>query len=111
MKASVSFLLASLTVTVFVLSPELIAAFPDDFRIRNGRDYPGYDYRSIELPNADISECIEACRRDSRCRVCTLVKPGIQGPNARCWLKDRIPASRRDNCCVSAIKSRSSIRR
>jgi hypothetical protein len=55
-----------------------------------GRD--GADYRSIDLASANPSLCRDACIGEARCRAYTYVAPGIQGPQAVCWLKDRAPA-------------------
>lgn len=66
---------------------------------------PGMDFRSFDLSTADPKLCEQACARDNRCRSFTYVKPGVQGRNARCWLKSGVPASRRDTCCVSGLKA------
>jgi hypothetical protein len=31
------------------------------------------------------------------------VQPGVQGPNARCWLKNSVPPPVASNCCVSGV--------
>jgi hypothetical protein len=62
---------------------------------------PGKDYKSIELPSADPALCRRACDGDAQCRAYTYVKPGVQGPSARCWLKSEVPPGMRDECCVS----------
>jgi hypothetical protein len=33
-----------------------------------------------------------------------MVKPGVQGKKARCYLKDRTPAKYKSNCCVSGVE-------
>jgi hypothetical protein len=69
---------------------------------RYGGDYQGFDV------NADHVElCEDACKNDTKCRAWTYVKPGLQTKNARCWLKDVVPASSNDVCCVSGTKTRS----
>jgi hypothetical protein len=69
---------------------------------RWGGDYTGFDIRSdhVEL-------CESACKDDTKCLAWTYVKPSIQGPQARCWLKNVIPAVSNDVCCVSGAKTRS----
>ena len=50
--------------------------------------------------------CRQACLEDERCRAYTYVKPGVQGPKARCYFKDPAPAATADACCVSGVKQR-----
>jgi hypothetical protein len=69
-----------------------------------GIDRPGMDYQNFDLPAPDPAPCRAACEKDGRCRAFTYVKPGIQGPNARCWLKTAIPEPRPNACCISGIK-------
>lgn len=65
----------------------------------------GSDYRSFDLAEADPELCRAACDDDARCKAFTYVKPGLQGPNAKCWLKDPIPLPRaHEDCCVSGVK-------
>lgn len=66
---------------------------------------PGMDYRSFDLQDARPELCRQACERDEKCRAYTYIKPGIQGPNARCWLKSGIPAPKKGGCCVSGVKT------
>jgi len=51
------------------------------------------------------TECQQACNADVRCQAYTYVRAGVQGPQARCWLKSAVPPGRPDNCCVSGIKT------
>jgi hypothetical protein len=69
-----------------------------------GWDRPGLDYRSFDLRRPRDYLCSMACRRDYRCRAWTYVRPGVQGPRARCWLKYAVPAPVRNNCCISGTK-------
>ncbi len=71
---------------------------------------PGNDYRNFDLEQPGpgslwgaATNCQLTCQNDPRCRVWTYVKPGVQGPKARCWLKDAIPAARANNCCASGV--------
>ncbi|MGZ3419856.1 MAG: PAN domain-containing protein [Polyangiales bacterium] len=65
----------------------------------------GSDYKVFDLAADDPELCRDACEQDARCRAFTYVKPGIQGPLAKCWLKDPAPAPRaNEGCCVSGIK-------
>jgi hypothetical protein len=74
-------------------------------------DRPGGDFRSfdIEPKNREGSflsaegECQFSCQNDPHCQTWTYVKPGLQGPNARCWLKNVIPAAVANGCCTSGV--------
>jgi uncharacterized protein YkwD len=68
-----------------------------------GIDMPGSDYRNFDLePSiAGFGPCKAACESDARCMAWTFVKSGVQGPKARCWLKDAKPHQVRNDCCVS----------
>lgn len=65
----------------------------------------GSDYQSFDLDADDPELCQEACDKDTRCKAFTYVKPGLQGPKAKCWLKDVVPQPRlNEGCCVSGVK-------
>lgn len=74
---------------------------PDEPNTNRG----GGDYTSMDLSVADPAACETACANDGRCRAWTYVQPGVQGPNARCWLKDVVPNPTADTCCVSGVKT------
>jgi len=63
----------------------------------------GMDYKNFDLSSADPKLCEDACKGDPNCKAYTYVKPGIQGPSARCWLKSGVPAADRNTCCISGI--------
>jgi PAN domain len=64
---------------------------------------PGSDYDNF---NADWPGlCRNTCGGESRCQAWTWVKPGIQGPSGRCWLKHRLPDIVRDACCNSGPRN------
>ena len=65
----------------------------------DGFDQPGGDYTNFEAASWFV--CRNSCGGDSRCRAWTWVKPDIQGPAGRCWLKDRTPPLVRNACCNS----------
>jgi hypothetical protein len=69
-----------------------------------GIDRPGSDYFSYTMRAPRDSLCAWRCMQDARCRAWTYVRPGVQGPRARCWLKNAVPAPVRNNCCVSGVK-------
>ncbi len=64
-------------------------------------DRPGGDYRNFDLSAPSHEACLAACVGDARCKAYTYVKPGVQGPIARCWLKESRPYASANNCCVS----------
>ncbi len=65
----------------------------------------GSDYRSFEMSQPDPTLCQKECENDATCRAFTYVKPGVQGPTARCWLKNAVPDASANTCCVSGVKS------
>lgn len=68
-------------------------------------DRPGTDFRNFDMASDDPWVCESACNGDRRCKSWTYVKPGVQGPKARCWLKAGIPPMRSNACCTSGIKA------
>jgi 1-phosphatidylinositol phosphodiesterase len=65
---------------------------------------PGFDYSSFELPAPSPDSCQSSCMKDPACVAFTYVNPGVQGPNAHCWLKNAVPAPVPETCCVSGTK-------
>lgn len=67
-------------------------------------DRYGADYRIFELPPDPTGlACKQACEKDDRCRAWTYLRPGYQGPAARCYLKERVTRPRRRPCCMSGV--------
>jgi hypothetical protein len=95
-----------LTAIVFVLAAALLslgkAATADDDLIEPNINRIGGDIRSLDV--ATQAACEVACGNQGGCRSWTYVKPGVQGPKAKCWLKKGFPTPRADNCCVSGVK-------
>ena len=48
--------------------------------------------------------CESTCDRTPSCRGWTWVKPGVQGPQAVCWIKKQIVSTVRSNCCISGYR-------
>ena len=71
----------------------------------NNTNRSGQDYKNFWLNAPDPGLCRDACANDPNCQAYTYVKPGIQGPKARCWLKKGVPAAQSNNCCVSGVKT------
>jgi 1-phosphatidylinositol phosphodiesterase len=67
-------------------------------------DRPGSDYRSFDLRAPRPETCRDTCWSDPQCRAFTYVRPGVQGPNARCALKNVVPPARPADCCLSGVK-------
>ncbi|HUE09706.1 MAG TPA: PAN domain-containing protein [Steroidobacteraceae bacterium] len=67
-------------------------------------DLRGSSYRNFELPADSWSLCQSACKTEPQCLAWTSVHPGLQGPNARCWLKNKIPPATANLCCTSGIE-------
>jgi hypothetical protein len=67
-------------------------------------DRPGSNYRDFDLPNPRPETCRDACWAEPQCRAFTYVRPGVQGPRARCWLKNVAPPARPNDCCLSGVK-------
>ena len=51
----------------------------------------GSDYRSFDLGSTRPEECRDTCMIEPQCVAFTYVNPGVQGPSARCWLKNSVP--------------------
>lgn len=66
-------------------------------------DMPGNDYDNFEASSPFI--CRNSCGGDSKCQGWTWVKPGIQGPSGRCWLKFKLPALVKNSCCNSGPRN------
>jgi hypothetical protein len=67
-------------------------------------DRTGGDYRHFDLASDPTGQsCKKVCEDDNRCRAWTYVRPGYLGPQARCYLKDRITPPRRKPCCLSGV--------
>ena len=73
--------------------------------LEQGVERPGLDYKSFWLKKDSPELCRQACADDEKCMAYTFVKPGVQGPQARCFLKARIPSAKRSDCCVSGVKT------
>jgi hypothetical protein len=67
-------------------------------------DRPGRDYKNFDLTGADPNLCRAACLTErSNCKAWTYVRPGFQGPQARCWLKTDVPPAFTNSCCTSGV--------
>lgn len=81
-----------------------IGAAAAETTVEPGVDRFGSDYSGTDLSAADPALCRAACDADGSCKAYTYVKPGVQGPSARCYLKDAVPPPTPADCCVSGVK-------
>jgi hypothetical protein len=82
---------------------------PQNLQPRFDTNLLGSDYRQFALDAGEWAQCRSACKTESACLAWTFVRPGVQGPKARCWLKNKIPPPTPNSCCVSGIE-RTSVR-
>ena len=73
--------------------------------MEDNTDRMGMDYRSFDLPTPDPKLCSSACEAEAQCKAYTFVRPGVQGPQARCWLKTTVPSPAKSTCCISGVKN------
>lgn len=72
--------------------------------LEKGFDRPGSDYKNFPLDGGP-ERCQQACAEDPNCKAFTWVRPGVQGPQARCWLKGGVPSAVSNANCVSGVKT------
>jgi hypothetical protein len=72
--------------------------------LEDNTDRPGNNYGDFNLPHPELELCLMECQNDPRCKAFTYVRPGFQGPKARCWLKDAVPTAKPSPCCISGVK-------
>jgi len=107
------FLVIVAVASVAGLVAPMRAALAEQAREEN-IDRPGSDIRNFDIGESPpgsfggpVDGCRETCQRDANCKAWTLVKAGVQGPHAKCWLKNAIPAAHPNNCCTSGVPVRS----
>jgi len=67
-------------------------------------NYYGSDYKNLD--NITAAQCQTACANEAPCKAWSWVKPGVQGPQAKCWLKNQVPAKSANSCCISGLKAK-----
>ncbi len=65
----------------------------------------GSDYRSFDQATPRPEACRDTCLVEPQCVAFTYVNPGVQGPSARCWLKNAAPPVTPNSCCISGVKT------
>ena len=106
---------AATCVRLFVLLILALAANPPNraaaqsrfFTFERNIDRPGLDFRNVPSPGA--SDCSFTCQLENQCRAWTFVRPGVQGPSGRCFLKRAVPVASRNRCCTSGIRKGASV--
>jgi len=104
----------ALVVTAFSLLALLLLTFATSlsnhamaqsrfFTFERNTDRPGLDFSNT--PSQGATECSFACQLENQCRAWTFVRPGVQGPSGRCFLKNAVPQARRDRCCTSGFRT------
>ena len=93
-------LIAKFVLFIALVFPMTSFAAPIEY----GWDRPGYDFENFDQATPNPRICQAACRGQARCRAWTYVRPGVQGPSPRCWLKWAVPRAVRSNCCVSGTR-------
>ena len=75
-----------------------------------GIDRPGGDILRTEMApltgggfGSLGDNCRLSCTRNGNCKAWTLVKAGVQGPKAVCYLKNVIPNKVANGCCTSGV--------
>jgi hypothetical protein len=71
--------------------------------LEQNTDRPGSDYSFFFVPNADPMACLNACTADKNCKSFSFIRPGVQGPEARCFLKHSVAPAVANACCVSGL--------
>ncbi len=94
--------LRMLCTVLFLISLFLYLGFAHAMEFETDR--PGMDYRSFDLTSPDPGKCEYTCYLENwKCRAWTYVEPGVQAPQARCWLKSGVPAAVKNTHCRSGI--------
>jgi len=73
-----------------------------DLRAEDKIDRPGSDYKNFTTDG--WKTCETACAGDGTCASWTYVRPGVQGPTGRCWLKNRVARPVPNGNMVSGVK-------
>jgi hypothetical protein len=74
----------------------------NDLRAEDKINRPGSDFNNFETDN--WRTCETGCAENTNCSSWTYVRPGVQGPRGRCWLKNRVARPVPDSNCVSGVK-------
>jgi hypothetical protein len=84
--------------------PAARSLVPGGGKLLAGINLPGLDYYNFQLGPGEPALCQNACRSDELCAAWTYVRPGLQGQQARCWLKSGVLRQAPSTCCTSGIE-------
>lgn len=88
-----------------VMLPNIVLVEAIGPAMEDRTDRAGADYRRFPLSERAPAACQQACRDDpGTCRAWTYVRPGVQGPQAICYLKKEMPAPTANGCCISGVE-------
>ena len=73
-----------------------------DLRAEDKINRPGSDFKNFDTDG--WKTCETACAQNEICVSWTYVRPNIQGPSGRCWLKSRVARPVADPNMVSGVK-------
>ncbi len=73
-----------------------------DLKAEGKINRPGSDYRNFNTNS--WASCEATCGQEGMCSSWTYVRPGVQGPTGRCWLKGRVARPVPDANTVSGVK-------
>jgi hypothetical protein len=90
--------------TCQAVPPEASRQLPEG--MEDNTDRPGSDFGSFTVSPGSPAVCQNACRKDTRCKAWTYVRPRIQGPSAVCYLKNAMPPATPNKCCISGVVPR-----
>jgi hypothetical protein len=73
-----------------------------DLVAENNINRPGSDFKNFVTDRWNT--CEAACAEDEICASWTYVRPGVQGPAAHCWSKNRVARPVPDGNTISGVK-------
>ena len=83
----------------------VVPAAPNGTILR-GVNFPGKDMMGISTPDDGGVQCRASCLANGQCKAFSWVRPGVQGPDAKCWLKGGVPNSNPDPNANSGVVNR-----
>jgi hypothetical protein len=89
----------SLAVMFMLVTPQVVSS---QGSFEPNIDRPGGDYNNFDIRGGPEA-CRAVCSNNRSCVAWTFVRPNVQGPSSRCWLKSSVASARRDTCCVSGV--------
>jgi hypothetical protein len=73
------------------------------FAIEQNINRPGKDYRG-QANSLNADACRNICAQEDQCVAFTWVRPGVQGPDGKCWLKNEPSTPELNNDTISGLK-------